>query len=552
MHKYFFLHIPKTAGTSIFTLLRSVLGAEQVYQVRDVNIDRPRAKAIQSFALIGGHLTYDQMQSYFEPERYRFTILRNPVDSFLSTYYFFRSVEEVNRNLAVRNAKVLDLAAYIEWLAGTEEYLNISSAQTWYLTGNGLNKMPINERLDLAKKNLASLDFVGIVEHMADSIDLISLDCGWPAVKKIPRENVTVQRLRKEEVSSDILRRIREISGPDLDLYDYGLSLYEKKKRQLLRECVQRHAMVIRGDDGTIEQEVSCSRLSAAAPLYMDKIRTEEDFGTQEIEIISANVCGLDSCCSIIQSGEEALIRILIRSQLDEKDISVDICLKDDYGLTVFGSNNSQLEEPLSIRKGQILRLDYRLAMNIGEGNYFLSAAVHSGRSRWQTCYQWKERLCDFTISGFKGRSFQGSTRLQPILSYESVASSEALPAESTSLISLQIEKTPTRIPIITRFNVLVNVTNESDYELTSYPPNPLHLSYHWLKVTGGETVIFEGKRSFFLKPLSPHTAGSYGLSVVSPQIPGEYILRVTLVQELVMWFDHAGNVFADYYVSVT
>ncbi|MHB1651883.1 MAG: sulfotransferase family 2 domain-containing protein [Desulfitobacteriaceae bacterium] len=92
MNKYFFLHIPKTAGTSLFTLFRSVLGEEQVYQVRDVNIGKQRADAIQSFTLVGGHVTYDQMQFYFERERYRFTFLRHPVERFLSMYYYYRSV----------------------------------------------------------------------------------------------------------------------------------------------------------------------------------------------------------------------------------------------------------------------------------------------------------------------------------------------------------------------------------------------------------------------------------------------------------------------------
>lgn len=92
MNKYFFLHIPKTAGTSLFTLFLGILGEEQVYQVRDVNIGKQEAEAIQSLALVGGHLTYDQMQLYFERERYRFTFLRHPVERSLSMYYYYRSV----------------------------------------------------------------------------------------------------------------------------------------------------------------------------------------------------------------------------------------------------------------------------------------------------------------------------------------------------------------------------------------------------------------------------------------------------------------------------
>ena len=40
--------------------------------MRDVNIGKLRADAIQIFAMVGRHVTFDQMQLYFDWERYRF------------------------------------------------------------------------------------------------------------------------------------------------------------------------------------------------------------------------------------------------------------------------------------------------------------------------------------------------------------------------------------------------------------------------------------------------------------------------------------------------
>ncbi len=552
MNKYFFLHIPKTAGTSLFSLFRSVLGEEQVYQVRDVNIGKQRAEAIQSFSLVGGHLTYDQMQSYFERERYRFTFLRHPVERFLSMYYYYRAVEEVNRDQTVRMAKALDLAAYIDWLSETEEYQHVRIAQTWYLTGGFMTKISLAERLDLAKENLAGLDFVGITELMADSLDLLCLDCHWAPVERIPRDNVTVYRPKMKDIDGDLIQRIMDISSPDLELYAYGLNLYEQKKRQLLRECVQRQSWGVQDETGTgISDQPLAQQLERSVPTPLGHLQ-DDDFGSREIEILAVDVSGTESCCPIISSGEEALIRIILKSHLDEEHLTAGISIKDDYGQVIFGTNTYHLAERISVQQGQVVSLAFRLKMELGEGLYHLTVALHTGGSHWQTCYHWQERACDFTVSGFKRTFFAGIVGLYPALSYEQAELSEPLPVDVAAGVSLKVTKVPAEIPCSTRFNAVVSVTNESGYELASYPPYPVRLSYHWLSVPDGKAVVFDGDRSLLLQPLTAHSTGTYGLSVLSPQSPGEYLLRVTLVQERVFWFDQvAEHEFSECFLRV-
>lgn len=553
MNKYYFLHIPKTAGTSLFTLFRSILGEEQVYQVRDVNIGKQRADAIQSFALVGGHLTYDQMQLYFERDRYRFTFLRDPVERFLSMYYYYRSVEEVTRDLTVRMAKTLDLVAYLDWLSDSDEYQHLRNAQTWYLNGGLKTKMSLAERLDLAKENLVSLDFVGITEHMADSLDFLCLDCRWPSVERIPRDNVTTRRPKMEDINGDIVQRIREISNLDMELYAYGLNLYEKQKRQLLRECLERQIWEVQAEAGNLSQsQPPVQRSERRSATTLENSREDDDFGTREIEILEVNVSGRESSCQIISSGEEALIRIIFKSHINEDNLTAGISIKDDFGQIIFGTNSHHMADCLSVHKGQVVSLVFRAIMDLGEGFYHLTVALHTGGSHLETCYHWKERACDFIVSGFNRTFFVGISGLYPAISYERVELSETLPMEMASGVSLKVTKVPVEIPCSTRFNALVSVTNDSDYDLASYPPYPVHLSYHWQSVTSDETVVFDGDRSLLLQPLTAYSTGTYGLSVLSPQSPGEYALRITLVQEMVLWFDQvAGHKFAECIVRV-
>jgi hypothetical protein len=80
-------------------------------------------------------------------------------------------------------------------------------------------------------------------------------------------------------------------------------------------------------------------------------------------------------------------------------------------------------------------------------------------------------------------------------------------------------------------------VTNGTSQRLGSYHPAPIHLSYHWFDADGN-VAIFEGLRTQFVPPLDPGSSGIYELKIAPPPDPGEYRLRITLVQEGVRWFD--------------
>lgn len=76
---------------------------------------------------------------------------------------------------------------------------------------------------------------------------------------------------------------------------------------------------------------------------------------------------------------------------------------------------------------------------------------------------------------------------------------------------------------------------------LHSAPPYPVHLSYKWLDPsTGAWNRELEGVRTKLDRPLTPGSNRTIDLDVRTPDTPGEYLLRVTAVQEHVRWFDDA------------
>jgi hypothetical protein len=84
---------------------------------------------------------------------------------------------------------------------------------------------------------------------------------------------------------------------------------------------------------------------------------------------------------------------------------------------------------------------------------------------------------------------------------------------------------------------VQCKVSNGTSQRLGSCHPAPIQLSYHWIDADG-KIAVFEGLRTPLFPPLDPGTSEIFELKVAAPPIPGDYSLRITLVQEGVRWFD--------------
>jgi Glycosyltransferase Family 4 len=94
-------------------------------------------------------------------------------------------------------------------------------------------------------------------------------------------------------------------------------------------------------------------------------------------------------------------------------------------------------------------------------------------------------------------------------------------------------------------------ITNGTSQRVASYQPAPVHLSYHWLDASG-RLAVFEGLRTSLIPPLDPGSSAIYEVKIAGPPDPGEYHLRLTLVQEGVRWFDELPGSLASQEIPVT
>jgi hypothetical protein len=90
-----FMHVPKTAGTSVQVYFSGFMGSRRKNKIISVNTifedASPEAKEVAKTArYVGGHLDWKTFEEISHPDTFLFTILRDPVDRFLSSYFFLQ------------------------------------------------------------------------------------------------------------------------------------------------------------------------------------------------------------------------------------------------------------------------------------------------------------------------------------------------------------------------------------------------------------------------------------------------------------------------------
>ncbi len=99
-------------------------------------------------------------------------------------------------------------------------------------------------------------------------------------------------------------------------------------------------------------------------------------------------------------------------------------------------------------------------------------------------------------------------------------------------------QRPPERVRSGSWTRVSVFLSNRGNRVLSSFPPAPVHFSYHWKSLEGKGENLYDGKRTGLPFPVLPNEELSFEIQVATPEKPGVYVLPLTLVQEGVAWFE--------------
>jgi len=237
-----FVHIPKTAGTTLNSVLVQEYALNERHEVmmRGMSWILPRPEIIRrpliSFSkirrlkasvrsrrdlrLVHGHFDLSMMKHLPAGTRY-FTLLRDPVERAISHYYHYRRrPTERLHGLAVQ-------ATLAEW-AGSCGLVEMDNGQTRRLAGemNVPCGRVTRNTLERAKSNLARFAAVGLTERFDETLALLARVFGWGAHSYVA-QNVAANRPHRSDLYRQTLQAIERCNRFDLELYRYAAGLFE-------------------------------------------------------------------------------------------------------------------------------------------------------------------------------------------------------------------------------------------------------------------------------------------------------------------------------------
>jgi hypothetical protein len=226
-----FLHVPKAGGTALAGALGNRFVPDECVSI--YYDDDPGDEELNAARYVAGHVTMSIVER-LERSPFSITVLRDPIERALSTYSYFRELDEPRLNqlglernrAAVRLAKQHALEDFIEVAPHLAEHY-LGNLQSRMLGGSRLDRT--DERLENALAGLHRCDFVGLAERHDESVDWLTRRLGWAKLTPLPLVNVTRTRLGREQVSAGAMEALLDLTSVDRDLYAEALRLYQSR-----------------------------------------------------------------------------------------------------------------------------------------------------------------------------------------------------------------------------------------------------------------------------------------------------------------------------------
>lgn len=406
--KYVFDHVPKTGGTSLREVFARLFGKDGVTPVLTGTVADAVAKYGDSPMIIG-HFWHTPRG--LAPDRAFLTFLRQPEDWLLSHYWFSRNQDGTSDEQAVFYAKSMSFEEYVSSTEPdvlvftrnfqTRHFVRLKSLQH-------VTEMEEQQALSYAKEAIDAYEFVGICEEFQDSVDLMCHRFGWPFVQDIPNRNTTPRREKLENLDPSLRKKLRQLNSLDMELYEYAKTRFMAGKRKVFSQFLTRS-----GRANDTDAAPAPSQPPPPPPQALPL-----DFGDKSVEITKTEVAGAGSGNPVVKSGEDATVLICVRAHKDIEDLTVGLEIRDWRKQSIFGTNSRILGHKLTMRGGQAMEFRYRMRMDLGKGEYSVTAALHPGLSHLERCYHWKEEAARFHVTQSKDTQFIGVVRLLPSLEF--------------------------------------------------------------------------------------------------------------------------------------
>jgi hypothetical protein len=231
----FFMHIPKTAGSTFVSLLRTRYALDLIcpFEWREYNklLAAPDPTA---WKLIRGHFPLDYVNHL--PQRpVILSFLREPTARMIS------DIDQAQRDPRHQlHRKISDFANIpLHDLLTNPEVLRVfANKHTVFLTRPNFGMGDATHLdVDLAKANLETLDFVGITEMFDRSLELLVYTFDFAPIAEYASRNISPRRAsRRDSLSQEELAMLTEYNQLDNEVYAFGIALFEARYAKMQAE----------------------------------------------------------------------------------------------------------------------------------------------------------------------------------------------------------------------------------------------------------------------------------------------------------------------------
>jgi hypothetical protein len=238
VNKIIFVHIPKTAGTSLTEYLCGFYEQEKVYDgVTMLDYQNAESEHLVRFDLLKGHIFYHYIeQNSILSDYHLITVLRHPVERVISLYRFWRShtqefAQDETIHPAIRGRVLLAKSQCLYDFVHSDEIMvrnSICNSQARQLSSRVIfedfHQQPIDVIYKDVSENLNQFSVVGLTDFLPFFYQALHQRFGFSVPDQPIRTNVsnTSEVLwRTLNQQHQIAAKIIELNQVDMKLYAY-------------------------------------------------------------------------------------------------------------------------------------------------------------------------------------------------------------------------------------------------------------------------------------------------------------------------------------------
>jgi hypothetical protein len=239
----FFLHVPKTAGTTLVDILVKHFPKDRIVsygldETGPFSVNKNEVDVREHFKkalFIRAHEGYDFIQYLYHPVV--ITFLRHPYKRTISAYLHMQRHNPDRILVQAKQARPergeTEPVGFLEYLKLSHS-MNRMVAMIGGFTRKEMLRLDGQMMLEVAKSHLDSIPFFGLTERFDESLDLMNYIFNWKPVDY--QKLNTSPEGQKLEITPETQQALEECNILDMQLYEFAQTLFARRLEQVRLE----------------------------------------------------------------------------------------------------------------------------------------------------------------------------------------------------------------------------------------------------------------------------------------------------------------------------